>query len=73
VAGTQVWRVLLPKHIVKQFASAQDLAEGCRVSFQAAEIRFKELGLPIVAAPECARELAEKIRAASSKPSIKEV
>jgi Zn-dependent peptidase ImmA (M78 family) len=64
---------LLPRNIATLFSSVQDLAENCRASFQAAEIRFKELGLPAQPIPDCAKELAKKIEAASSKPRHPEV
>jgi Zn-dependent peptidase ImmA (M78 family) len=35
---------LLPSDVVRQFGSATDLAEGCRVSHQAASIRMQEVG-----------------------------
>jgi len=35
---------LMPEHIVRQFSSAEELAEHCRVSLEAARNRFKEVG-----------------------------
>jgi hypothetical protein len=34
---------LMPSHIVIDFTSAREIAECCRVSIQAAEIRFSEV------------------------------
>jgi Zn-dependent peptidase ImmA (M78 family) len=52
---------LLPTHIVTQFATPSDLAEGCCVSFQAATIRFSEVGhIPPDAPIECVEDLIAK-------------
>jgi Zn-dependent peptidase ImmA (M78 family) len=52
---------LLPTDIVMQFVTATDLAESCRVSFQAASIRFAEVGhIPPDAPAECVEDLIAK-------------
>jgi hypothetical protein len=44
-----------------QFATPNDLAEGCCVSFQAATIRFSEVGhIPPDAPTECVEDLIAK-------------
>jgi len=35
---------LMPEHIVRQFASPEEMAEHCKVSLEAARHRFKEVG-----------------------------
>jgi hypothetical protein len=52
---------LLPTDIVMQFVTPNDLAEGCCVSFQAASIRFAEVGhIPPDAPAECVEDLIAK-------------
>ena len=34
---------LMPEHLVRQFGSAEDLADGCRVSLRSANIRMREV------------------------------
>jgi Zn-dependent peptidase ImmA (M78 family) len=48
---------LLPDHIVRQFGTPRELTENCHVSFQAAEIRFQEVGHIRRTIPECVSEL----------------
>ncbi len=44
---------LMPEFVVRQFGAATDLADGCRVSLQAATIRMSEVGhIPTPALPE---------------------
>jgi hypothetical protein len=55
---------LVPDHIAVQFSSAQELAECCKVSTQAAEIRFKETALlrkpkPI---PDCVAQAVNSLK-----------
>lgn len=62
---------LLPDHIVRQFGNPRDLADGCHVSFQAAEIRFQEVGHIPRIVPECVSDLIRDINKAApifSKP-----
>lgn len=64
---------LLPDHIVRQFGTPRDLAEGCHVSFQAAEIRFQEVGHIRRTVPECVSELirdADKVSPKLPKPTL---
>jgi len=52
---------LLPRHIVVQFASARELSENCNVSFQAAEIRFQEVGHIQARPAACVEQLANAL------------
>jgi Zn-dependent peptidase ImmA (M78 family) len=53
---------LLPEQVVRQFSSAAELSEGCRVSLQAASIRFTEIIRPAAKQlPDC---VAERIHGA---------
>jgi len=63
---------LMPEHIVRQFASVGELVANCKVSNQAASIRFNEVG-HIRPEPECAVELTERLKAIvppNSKPRL---
>ncbi|MGP0090357.1 MAG: ImmA/IrrE family metallo-endopeptidase [Xanthobacteraceae bacterium] len=54
---------LMPTDIVRQFATARDLAEGCKVSLQAAEIRFGEVGhIAPKPLPDCIQDAVEKLK-----------
>jgi Zn-dependent peptidase ImmA (M78 family) len=53
---------LMPTHIVRQVESVESLIAYCRVSRQAAEIRFKEAGHVPKTIPECAQTLASELR-----------
>jgi Zn-dependent peptidase ImmA (M78 family) len=64
---------LLPEHIARQFSSIRALSEGCKVSYQAAEIRFTELGLNKRPEAPCIRDLASALegqKSQRSKPRI---
>jgi Zn-dependent peptidase ImmA (M78 family) len=52
---------LLPDHVVRQFGTPRDLADGCHVSIQAAEIRFQEVGHIRRVVQECVSELIHDI------------
>ena len=55
---------LMPTHIVRQFASADELASYCLVSRQAALIRFNEVGrVAKQALPECVLDAIAKLDA----------
>jgi Zn-dependent peptidase ImmA (M78 family) len=53
---------LMPEHIVREFQTIRELTEACQVSFQAAEIRFSEVGhaKPKQVAP-CVQEFLDSI------------
>ena len=54
---------LMPTHVVRQFATARELSEGCKVSLQAAEIRFKEVGhITPKPLPACIRDAIDKLK-----------
>ncbi len=63
---------LLPDYIVRQFSSPRELSAGCQVSFQAAEIRFEEVGHIRRTLPKCVSELAQNVAGAprSAKPTL---
>jgi len=58
---------LLPTHIVREFSTPRELADACHVSFQAAEIRFQEVGHIRKSAPQCVAELIKATNNASPK------
>jgi Zn-dependent peptidase ImmA (M78 family) len=51
---------LMPLHIVREFTSASQLSESCRVSLQAAQIRFSEFG-SVKSLPECITQSIERL------------
>jgi Zn-dependent peptidase ImmA (M78 family) len=51
---------LMPLHIVREFTSASQLSESCRVSLQAAQIRFSEFG-SAKSLPECITQSIERL------------
>jgi hypothetical protein len=57
----------MPEIVVRQFDSIESLASGCKVSHQAAAIRFKEVGHVKISIPECAQELTESLKAVVPK------
>jgi Zn-dependent peptidase ImmA (M78 family) len=64
---------LMPDHVVRQFGTPRELADGCHVSIQAAEIRFQEVGHIRRIVPECVSELIHDINRAAPqfpKPTI---
>jgi Zn-dependent peptidase ImmA (M78 family) len=58
---------LLPTHIVRQFSSPREMAEGCHVSFQAAEIRFQEVGHIRRPTAQCVSDIINATNSASPK------
>jgi Zn-dependent peptidase ImmA (M78 family) len=58
---------LMPDHIVRQFGTARELSDSCHVSFQAADIRFQEVGHIRRAIPECVSSLIRDINDAAPK------
>jgi hypothetical protein len=52
---------LMPSHIAREFVSPTQLAESCRVSHQAAQIRFGELTHASKPLPECIVETIEQL------------
>jgi Zn-dependent peptidase ImmA (M78 family) len=64
---------LLPEHVVRQFSTPRDLAEACHVSFQAAEIRFQEVGHVRRLTPQCVTDLIRDVNKAAPqfpKPTL---
>ena len=59
---------LLPEHVVRQFSSVDELVAGCRVSRQAAEIRFNEVGHIKKHVAPCVGRLSEELEAV--KPPV---
>lgn len=54
---------LMPTDIVRQFGTARDLSESCKVSLQAAEIRFQEVGhIPPKPLPDCVLDALKKLK-----------
>ena len=52
---------LMPRHIVREFSSVDELIAGCKVSRQAAEIRFSEVGHVKKLIPQCAQSLSNSL------------
>jgi len=52
---------LMPSHIAREFVSPSHLAESCKVSYQAAQIRFGELTHVEKPLPECIVQTIERL------------
>jgi Zn-dependent peptidase ImmA (M78 family) len=55
---------LMPTHIAKDFSSAYELAESCKISAQAAKIKFDEVGHLRArrTVPECVQNLRDDLQ-----------
>uniref|UniRef100_A0A974AD49 ImmA/IrrE family metallo-endopeptidase n=2 Tax=Bradyrhizobium quebecense TaxID=2748629 RepID=A0A974AD49_9BRAD len=66
---------LVPDHIAIQFESARQLAECCKVSDQAAQIRFNETALLRKAKPlpDCVQQAVNALGQTTDKKSLRPV
>jgi Zn-dependent peptidase ImmA (M78 family) len=66
---------LVPDHIALQFDTASQLAECCKVSEQAAKIRFNETALLRAAKPlpDCVRETVDALKPTNDNRSLRPV
>jgi Zn-dependent peptidase ImmA (M78 family) len=66
---------LVPDHVAIQFGSARELAECCKISDQAAQIRFNETA-PLRAAkplPDCVQQTIDALKPTNDNRSLRTV